>query len=1014
MNSAYTVDFHSSLKPKTMKKLFTLLFIVTSLIASAQCTWPKAYNSAKYLQFQFDKQGEILGQFSHDNFASSYNHVGAPTTPTVPVYNESCAKYSSNGVATWMFNENYGFSTIIPFDNGKFFLGSFTSRILDPSGAPTGITFPTSGYTYHEGFSDQLLQFNGTTLNAIDINTGSILNTSSLPALSTFIISSTYVKGSNLYLIGRYFSTTNYANNVIIQLNSSMTVATVKTTSLDIRKMAITNPGTIYLCLNTEIGTFNWTTSAYATTEVTGYSALLKYDAANARIVFFNAGNSTVKFIYDSGALSSYPITVAGSTPTFGIEVDYFNNELLINGSNSGPGGGTYNGSPFPYLATSSYANVVLDKISMQRLRASFVVRNQNICPGSTIRYYSSSTTGNPTNYNWSFPGGSPSTSTLSSPMVTYCNAGLYNASLTVSNCNGTNTASYTNFISVSYSNCSEPGCAGTMAQSFGGTNYESALAVRTDAGGNIYTTGQFKGTVDFDPSAGVSNLTSTTANYDVYISKFDAYGNFVWVKQLAAQVGSSSVWNKADDMVFDDQGNLYLSGTFAQTVDFDPGSGVSNLTSGASAESFVLKLNTCGDFIWAKQHGGSGAGTTTDIAIDNANNIYIAGPFANTINIGPFVLTGAGNWEGYVARMNTAGTFLWAKRIGSFGVDYFTDVKTNSVGSVVLTGLFNNTVDFDPNAGVFNMTSAGSYDAFVLTLDASGNFVWAKRTGNTGDDAARELVINNTDDIIAMGDYTGVVDFDPNAGVQNLTSAGGKDVYVQRLTSAGNYAWAGSMGSATDNYGRAMSIDGANNVYVSGDYSSGTLDVDPTAGVFNLGGTFGSYISKINTSNAFVWGKKIDGAGINAMWNNTNNDLVTAGSFLGTADFDINAGVINLSSNGNTDAFIAKYCASNLLRVAKTEEEGAIATSAEALTSDVLIYPNPSLGQVFVTVPAEWNAGKITVYNSVGQIVMTGEVDHEHKTELSLESLKDGLYFINVSNGENSVTEKLIKNTTK
>ncbi len=998
-----------------MKKLLILLFFGASLIASAQCTWPKVYNSAKYLQFQFDKQGEILGQFSHDNFASNYNHVGVPTTPMVPVYNESCAKYSNNGTATWMFNENYGFSTIIPFDNGKFFLGSFTSRILNSNGSTTGITFPTPGYTYHEGFSNQLLQFDGTTLNAIDINTGSVLNTSSIPALSTFIISSTYVKGSNLYLIGHYFSTSSYINNVIIKLNSAMTIADVKTTGLDIRKMAITNPGTIYLCLNTEIGTFNWTTSAYTSTELTGYSALLKYDAANTRIVFFNAGTSTVKFIYDNGATGSYPITVTGSVPTFDIEVDYHNNELLINGSNTsaGSGGGSYNGSSFPYLSTSSYENVVLHKISMQRVRTSISVRNQNICPGSTITYYSTSN-GNPTNYNWSFPGGSPSTSTLPNPTVTYCNAGLYNASLTVSNCTSSYTATYNNFISVSYTNCSEPGCVSTVAKSIGGPNYETALSVITDAGGNIYTTGRFIGTVDFDPGAGVSNLTSTTSNYDVYITKFDAYGNFIWVKQLAAAVGSGSAWNKADDMVIDNQGALYLSGTFFQTVDFDPGAGVFNLTSGASAESFVLKLNTCGEFVWAQKHGGAGAGTTTDIAIDNANNIYIAGPFANNINIGPFALTGAGNWEGYVARMDVNGNFLWAKRVGSFGVDYFTDVKTNSAGLVVLTGLFSNTVDFDLNAGIFNLTSAGSYDAFVLTLDASGNFVWAKRTGSSGDDAARDLVITSTDDIILMGDYTGTVDFDPNAGVQNLTSTGGRDVSVLRLNSAGNYLWAGSMGNGNDNAGRAMSIDGADNVYLSGDYAFGTLDVDPTVGIFGLGGSAGSYISKINSSNAFVWGKKIDAAYISAMWNNTNNDLVIAGAFTGIADFDINAGVINLTSNGNTDAFVAKYCASNLLRVAKTEEESAMTTSSEVFAGDVHIYPNPSLGQVFVSVPAEWSESNITVYNSFGQIVMTGETGAEHKTELSLESLKDGFYFINVSNNEHTITQKLIKNTNK
>ena len=996
-----------------MKKLPVLLFFATSFMASAQCVWTRVYDSAKHLRFSFDKQGEVLGQFSQDNFASSYNHVGVPTTPVSPATNSSCAKYSNDGTAIWMLNENYDHSTIIPFDNGKFFLGSLINRILNSNGSATGITFPTTGYTYHEGFSNQLLQFNGTTLNALDINTGAILTTSNLAALSGFVISTTYVKGSDLYLIGHYFSTSNYSNNVIIKLNSTMTVSDVRTTTFNITKMAITDPGLIYLCRSTEIGTFDWSTSAYTVTEVTGYSNLLKYDPSKLRTVYFNANSSAVKYISDMGVMSSYAITVTGVAPVSGIEVDYHDNEILICGSNTSAGsaGGSYNGISFPYLPTSSvYENVILHKISMKPPGLSFSVQSQNICPGNTVTYYNTST-GNPTSYLWIFPGGSPSSSTLPNPTVTYCNEGRHDVSLKVTNCAGSSKATYRDFISVSYDNCSEPTCAGTFAKNFGSAGFESADVVKTDAAGNIYTAGVFRQPVDFDPGPGVSTLTPTALYNEIYITKFDADGNFIWAKQLVGQANSSNA-NIPNDMVIDNQGNLYLTGTFYQTVDFDPGSATYNLTTGIYSENFVLKLTTCGEFVWAKKYGIAGPGTTNDIAIDNANNIYIAGHLPNmTVNIGPFALTSAGSVDGFVARMDASGTFLWAQNIGSSGIDYITDLKTNSRGSVILTGLFSSTVDFNPNRGVFNLTSAGGYDAFILTLDPFGNFVWAKRIGGTGDDVARELVINSSDDIIAIGDYVGVVDFDPNAGVQNLSSVGGKDVFVLRLSSAGNYIWAGSMGSTTDNYSRAMSIDRADNIYVSGDYS-GPIDVDPTAGVFNIGAGMGSYISKINSSNAFVWGKKISYANINSLGNTTHNDLIAVGAFNGTTDFDINAGVTNLSSNGSADAFIAKYCTSNLLRVAKTEEENAIASSTEAITGRVSIFPNPSSGRVFVSIPTEWKEGRITVYNSVGQTVMTGEVDAGHKAEFSLENLKDSLYSISVSDGEHSATEKLFKQT--
>ncbi len=998
-----------------MKKQITLLFLAISLIANAQCNWPKVYNSAKYLQFHFDKQGEVIGQFSHDNFSSMYNHTGLPMTSTVTNnYNESCVKYSNTGAANWVFNENFGFATIIPFDNGSFFLGSLTNRILNSNGTLTGLSFPTTGYSYYEGFSNQLLQFNGTTLNALDVTTGALVTTSSLPALSNFVISTTYVKGTDLYLVGHYYSTMNYDNNVVIKLNQTMTTAVVKTTALNISKIAISNSGVMYMSLYNEVGVFNWATSVYTLTEATGYSVLLKYDNANTRMVYFNATNSIVKFIYDNGTTLNFPITITGTAPTFDTEVDYFNDELLISASNSidGAAGGSINGSAFPYLTTSFYENVILHRVSLSPIKASFSVPHSNVCLGSLVTY-SSTSTGNPTSFNWSFPGGSPSSSTLQNPTVIYCNAGLYSASLTVANCTSSATAAYTNYVSVSYTNCIEPACGSTLAESFGGPSSDMALAVRTDAAGNIYTTGRFLGTVDFDPGAGISNLTATTSNYETYITKFDASGNFIWVKQLAAQVGSTSAWNKADELVIDTQGDIYLSGTYAQTVDFDPGSGVSNLTSGPSAESFILKLNSCGEFVWVRRYGADGFATRTNITIDNANNIYIAGLFSTTINIGPFILATAGNWDGYVASINSAGTFLWAKRIGSSGVDYINDITVNSAGNPVLTGLFSNTVDFDPNATIFNLVSAGGYDAFVLTLTSAGNFVWAKRIGNTGDDVGRELVINSVNDIIILGDYTGVVDFDPNAGVSNITSVGGKDVFVLKLNNLGNYLWSGSIGNVLDNYSRKMSIDGLNNVYVSGDYSS-TMDIDPSTAVFNITTPGVTYISKINSGNAFVWGRKINSAYIDGMTCDAHNDLIIAGQFSGTSDFDINAGVINLTSNGNTDAFVAKYCSGSLLRVAQIEEANELSELESSIGNEVNIYPNPTISNVFITVPAEWGLAKIVVYNTVGQIVMTSEMDKETQTELALESLKDGLYFINVSNNEHSITKKLVKNTNK
>ncbi len=198
-----------------MKKLFTIILSVISLSAAAQCYWPKVYDSARELRFQFTPQGDIIGQFNYDNFTSNFNHIGVPTIPAPPSgFNQSFMKYTNDGNAIWALNENFFNPVIIPFDNGRFFLGSTTNRILESNGSVTGLTFP-AGNTYHSGFSNQLLQFNGSVLNVYDANNGALLNTCTLPQLTNFSIRKTYVKGTDLYLIGRYPLTLS-SNSVII------------------------------------------------------------------------------------------------------------------------------------------------------------------------------------------------------------------------------------------------------------------------------------------------------------------------------------------------------------------------------------------------------------------------------------------------------------------------------------------------------------------------------------------------------------------------------------------------------------------------------------------------------------------------------------------------------------------------------------------------------------------------------------------------------------------------------
>ncbi|MFC2111335.1 SBBP repeat-containing protein [Bacteroidota bacterium] len=124
-------------------------------------------------------------------------------------------------------------------------------------------------------------------------------------------------------------------------------------------------------------------------------------------------------------------------------------------------------------------------------------------------------------------------------------------------------------------------------AKQMGGTGNDAGESITTDNNGNIYTTGSFYGTVDFDPGSGTTNLTSAGSG-DIFIQKLDASGNLLWIKQMGGitfDIGYS--------ITTDNSGNIYSTGNFEGTADFDPGSGIANLTSVGNYDIFIQKLGT-------------------------------------------------------------------------------------------------------------------------------------------------------------------------------------------------------------------------------------------------------------------------------------------------------------------------------------------------------------------------------------------------------------------------------------
>lgn len=414
-------------------------------------------------------------------------------------------------------------------------------------------------------------------------------------------------------------------------------------------------------------------------------------------------------------------------------------------------------------------------------------------------------------------------------------------------------------------------------AKRIGGTGTDYGLSLEVDNFGDVYTTGAFSSTVDFNPNTGIFNLIETGGSLDIFILKLDALGNFVWAKSI----GDIS-FDRGMAIALDASNNVYVTGYYqGNNVDFDPGIGTSYLMSNGD-DVFILKLNVSGNFVWANSIPGSGSDLPTCIKVDVSGNVIVSGVFSGTANFDPngssFSLTSSSPMDLFILKLNSLGNFVWVKRMGGSDFTSSSSLTTDNLDNIYITGQFGGLSDFDPDiSNVYNMSGSLSGDGFISKLNSSGNFVWAKKFGSAGEEAGNSIVLDALNNIYVTGAFSTTVDFDPDpTNTLFLTSSGLADIFVLKLDVSGNYLWVGSMGSTGNDVGNAITLDANNNIYSTG-YYGGTCDFDPNSATFTIttGGTPpNAYVHKmgqsLSTNNEVILQNKIN----TSIFPNPNNGL--------------------------------------------------------------------------------------------------------------------------------------------
>ncbi|MFM9985255.1 MAG: T9SS type A sorting domain-containing protein [Flavobacteriales bacterium] len=290
----------------------------------------------------------------------------------------------------------------------------------------------------------------------------------------------------------------------------------------------------------------------------------------------------------------------------------------------------------------------------------------------------------------------------------------------------------------------------------------------------NVFVTGVFSGTSDFDPGVGVVSVTSG-GSWDGYMVLLNSNGDYLIHFSLGV-TGYDSI----NQVLLDEDGNLYMLGTFAGTVDFDFSAGVSTQTSGlGQANTFISKYTSDGSLLWAKMLGGTFT-TALRMCLDADQNLFYASSMTTgsvDVDPGPDVVTYSNiNGGALVVKLTSDGSYLHHAGLTG-GTHAISALKVYSNGSLYVQGYFNGVVDFDPGTGISEFTS-GANQEFIWMLNSDLEYYNLFTRPNTWPTTIRLEGVK----LIVTGVFTGNVDFDPTVDTDNQMSGDLYSFYISEF----------------------------------------------------------------------------------------------------------------------------------------------------------------------------------------------------------------------------------------
>lgn len=535
------------------------------------------------------------------------------------------------------------------------------------------------------------------------------------------------------------------------------------------------------------------------------------------------------------------------------------------------------------------------------------------------------------------------------------------------------------------------------------------------------------------------------------------------WARQAGANFDVS-----ACSVTTDKTGNIYVLGGFSSsTITFG---GISLLNKGA-IDIFLVKYNSLGSVIWAKNFGGKDLDEGTSVTADRFGNLYVAGCFySDTLMFGSDTLINVGipgyqtgTTDMFLVKYDVAGNELWARRAGGALRDSGLTVTTDISGNVYVAGTFSShSIIF----GADTLTNSGNYDMFIARYDAAGNALWAKCAGGNYLDCAQSVTTDALSNCYVAGAFhSDTIAFDTT----NLANPGNPlaDIFIVKYNAEGNVIWAKRAGGTQGDFAQSISSDASGDIYMAGYfYGPGATFgfITLTNGYWNYSNAV--FLAKYNTDGNVLWATKPESDNADFGWSvvsdSSGNNIYMTGQF-SSNNFIFGLDTLH-SPNNSYDIYIVKY--DSLGNIIWTKSAGGndedivesiaadasgnvyitgyfqspsitfgpsilttsnwvakmfiaklgISTGIENFENqnDMLIYPNPTNGNVIL----EINFDKleniiISLYNIIGERVYNETVNNAYglfQKNINILGLSNGIYFIQIKVADAIMTKKIIK----